>query len=78
MPEPHTRPESSLIPIERPRCPKCSDRMMLARNSPASKGYDSRTFECAKCDHTLTRDVARDPMKSETAGWQYSELKAPE
>lgn len=51
---------------------------MLARNSPASKGYDSRTFECAKCDHTLTRDVARDPMKSETAGWQYSELKAPE
>ncbi|WP_249134767.1 response regulator [Bradyrhizobium sp. AUGA SZCCT0222] len=52
--------------------------MMLARISPASESYDSRTFVCTKCDHTQTRTVARDPMKSETAGWQYSELKAPE
>ncbi|MBR1229606.1 response regulator [Bradyrhizobium sp. AUGA SZCCT0176] len=78
MPQPHARAEPSLIPIERPRCPKCSNRMMLARISPASESYDSRTFECTKCDHTQTRTVARDPMKSETAGWQYSELKAPE
>jgi len=52
--------------------------MMLNRISSASEGYDSRTFECTKCDHLLTRTVARDPMRSETAGWQYSELKAPE
>ena len=52
--------------------------MMLAGISPASEGYDSRTFSCTKCDYRLTRTVARDPMKSETAGWQYSELKAPE
>jgi hypothetical protein len=37
--------------------------------------YDSRAFECAEYDHTL---VARDPMKSETAAWQNSELQAPE
>jgi hypothetical protein len=78
MPQSHTRPEPSLIPIERPRCPQCSNRMMLAGISPASEGYDSRTFACTKCDHMLTRTVARDPMKSETAGWRYSELKAPE
>ena len=78
MPQSHTRPDPSLIPIERPRCPKCSNRMMLTSIDPASQGYDCRRFECAKCDYTLMRIVARDPMKSETAGWQYSELKAPE
>ena len=77
MPQPNTRPEPSLIPIERPRCPQCSNRMSLAMISPASEGYDSRTFECAKCNHTMTRTVARDPM-SDRSGWQYSELKAPE
>jgi transposase-like protein len=75
---PHTGPEPSLILIERPRCPKCSNRMMLAKTSPISSGYDSHTFECANCNHTLTRSVARDPMKSKAAGWQYSELTAPE
>jgi hypothetical protein len=78
MPQPHARPEPPLIPIERPRCPECSNRMMLARISPASEGYDSRTFECAKCNHTMTRTVARDPMESAQAGWQYSALKVPE
>ena len=52
--------------------------MMMTKMVPASEGYDSRTFECGKCHHTLTLTVARDPMKSVTAGWQYSELKAPE
>jgi hypothetical protein len=31
MPNAHIRPEPSLLPIERPRCPKCQGRMMLAR-----------------------------------------------
>ena len=51
--------------------------MMLAGISPASEGYDSRTFACTKCEHTLTRTVARDPM-SDKSGWQYSNRKAPE
>jgi hypothetical protein len=31
MSEVYLRPEPSLIPIERPRCPKCQGRMMLTR-----------------------------------------------
>jgi len=49
--------------------------MMLASINLASKGYNSRTFECAKCNRMRT--IARDPM-SDKSGWQYSELKAPE
>jgi len=51
--------------------------MMLTTIKPASEGYDSRTFECGSCQHTMTRTVARDPM-SDSSGWQYSNLKAPE
>jgi hypothetical protein len=35
--------------------------MMLARISPGPEGYDSRTFECAKCDHVLTLKVSSRP-----------------
>ena len=51
--------------------------MMLTMISPASEGYDSRTFECASCNHTMTRTIARDPM-SDKSGWQHSNLNAPE
>lgn len=78
MPQPHTRPEPSLLPIERPRCPACPGRMTLTKMAPASEGFDNRTFECGKCNRTVTLTVARDPMKSVAAGWQHSELKAPE
>jgi len=78
MPDSHIRSEPSLLPIERPRCPKCQARMMLARISPGPEGYDSRTFECAKCDHVLTVKVAHGPMKSDKAGWIAGELKPPE
>jgi hypothetical protein len=36
----------SLIPIERPRCPKCQARTMPARIEPRSDGADLRTFDC--------------------------------
>src|SRR6266699_142393 len=58
MPKAYTRPEPSLLPIERPRCPKCQSRMMLARIEPSPDGSDLRTFECQKCEHVhkvLTR-----------------------
>ena len=75
MPEPHTRPEPSLIPLLRPRCPKCESRMMLA--SPGPEGFDLRTFECKRCDHGYTTTIARDPMNAVSDGWAASELKAP-
>jgi hypothetical protein len=34
MPEAFRQSESSLLPSERPRCPKCQGRMMLARIEP--------------------------------------------
>jgi len=76
MPQSHMRPEPSLIPIERPRCPKCNGRMMLAHIEPAPGGADLRTFECPKCEHVHSV-LVDDPMKSEGAGWTNSQLKPP-
>ena len=77
MPESHTRAEPSLLPIERPRCPKCQSRMMLARIEPGPNGSDLRTFECAKCDH-IHKVLVEDPLKSSANGWMAGELKPPE
>jgi hypothetical protein len=47
---------SSVFPlpaIERPACPKCQTRMMLARIMPALLGTTLRTFECSVCNHVL-------------------------
>jgi hypothetical protein len=65
--------------IERPRCPKCENRMSLARIKPGSKGFDLSRFECDKCEHVLVVTVATDPMKSAKAmGWIAGELKPPD
>ena len=69
--------EPSLIPIERPRCPACQGRMMLARIEPSPGGADLRTFECPKCEH-VQKMLVEDPMKSGKAGWINSALQAPE
>jgi len=79
MPDPHSHFTGPwLMPIERPRCPKCISRMNLARIIPGPKGYDLRNFECEKCDHVVTLAVATDPMKSDKVGWLAGELKPPE
>ena len=76
MPLSQIRPDPSLLPIERPCCPKCQGRMMLASIEPAgpSTGSDLLTFKCPKCEH-VHKMLVGDPMKSD--GWQHSELKAP-
>jgi hypothetical protein len=73
------RPDPSLIPIERPQCLRCKGgRMMLARIQPGpQRNSEVRTFECPRCDHVLEQ-VALDPMKSEKAGWQNSDLNPPQ
>jgi hypothetical protein len=78
MPEFHIRSEPSLLPIERPHCPKCNGRMMLASIEPGPAHSDLRTFECPKCEHVHQMVVVSDPMKSESAGWQHSRLNPPE
>jgi hypothetical protein len=57
-----------LMPIERPRYPKCRNRMNLVRIMLGSKGLDLRNFECKRCDHVVTVTVAIDPTKSDKAG----------
>jgi transposase-like protein len=67
-----------LLPIEHPHCPKCADRMHLARIMPGPKGFDLRSFECGKCGYKVTLTIATDPMKSDKLGWLSGELKPPE
>ena len=75
MPQAHSS-EPSLIPTERPRCPRCHGRMMLARTVFGRAHSDLRTFECHKCGH-VHKMLVEDPMSSGNAGWQHSELKPP-
>jgi hypothetical protein len=52
--------------------------MRLARIAPGPSGFDVRTFECARCENVYTVTVSTDPLKSDAAGWIYSDLKAPD
>jgi hypothetical protein len=73
---------SSIIPfvaIERPACPKCQARMLLARIAPVRLGVDLHTFECEVCDHVLeTLTACEDPMQSKIVGrWIQGDLHSP-
>jgi hypothetical protein len=77
MPLAHIRQDPSLLPTERPRCPKCQGgRMMLARIEPGPAGSDLRTFECPKCEH-VHKVLAQDPFLSANTGWSQSGLSPP-
>ena len=79
MPESQSAKSASpLSALECPRCPHCQVRMTLEHISPAPRGYDLRTFECAKCDRISTRLVPTDPMKTGDAlRWLGGGLKPP-
>jgi predicted Zn finger-like uncharacterized protein len=76
MSQTYTRPDPSLLPIERPRCPECQGRMMLARIEPGPNGSDLRTFKCSKCEH-VHKVLAEDPIKSATVHWHNGNLNSP-
>ena len=76
VPEAYTRPEPSLHPIERPHCPKCHGRMMLARIEPSPDGSDLRTFECPKCEH-VQKMLVKDLLQSANTGWTEGGLRPP-
>jgi hypothetical protein len=71
MPEKlHMRPEPCLLPVRRPGCPKCEGHMMLAAIMPGPEGFELRTFECRKCDHSFTNAVAKtDAAPMTAAAW---------
>jgi len=77
-----SQPPSSIIPfvaIERPACPKCPARMLLARIAPVRLGVDLHPFKCAVCDHVLeTLTACEDPMQSNIVGrWIQGDLHSP-
>jgi hypothetical protein len=67
-----------LSAIERPRCPHCQTRTMLAGIAPGPAGYLLRTFECSKCDRVQRTLVVSDPMSGDVTGWLAGELKSPD
>jgi DNA-directed RNA polymerase subunit RPC12/RpoP len=76
MPEAFIRSDPSLLPIERPRCPECQGRMMLAHIEPGPAHSDLRTFECPKCGH-VHKMLVEDPLKSANTGWTAGGLAPP-
>lgn len=43
--------------IDRPACPQCGSKMMLAGIEPVAPGIDHHSFECDSCDHSETTTV---------------------
>ena len=76
MSQAYPRPDPSLLPIERPRCPVCEGRMNLAGIAPGPDGSDLRTFECSRCGG-VHKVLAEDPMKSTKVQWHNSRLHSP-
>ena len=66
-----------LLAIQQLRCPRCRTRMKLARISPGPRGFEIRTFDCARCDHLEQIAIASDPMESDAVGWFCGELRPP-
>jgi hypothetical protein len=69
--------DPELLPIHRPRCPDCQMRMITAAVSSGPEGFEHRTFECLRCNHTETRILACDPLGSDAVGWAMTELRPP-
>ncbi len=70
-------PNPELMPIQRPRCPKCEMRMVTIWSRPEPDGLETRAFECLKCGHTETRSGA-DPMKAgDVSRWISGQLGKP-
>lgn len=74
MPKP---PPSIIDVLERPRCRRCGLRMAFAGVQPGpSKDFETRKFDCSKCETAQERQVAKDPLQ-DAAGWHNSPLQPP-
>lgn len=71
--------DPELLPIQRPRCPKCQMRMVSTNVAAANGGLEDRTFECMKCGNVATKRIIADPLVSPAAvAWTEGSLKPPE
>ena len=69
-----TKPFPELLPIQRPRCPRCTTRMKATDVASGPDGFEHWKFECPKCGDTKTNVIASDPLKSDAVGWLSGEL----
>jgi hypothetical protein len=71
-----SRPVPSLLPIECPKCPRCSFRMALAKAEQRPDHSEKRMFECEKCSFIDTK-IVPDPLKSDAVARLTSGLRPP-
>jgi hypothetical protein len=66
------------VEIQRPACPKCQARILVARIVPDAWA-STYTHLSALCDHVLqTLTAYEDPMKSRALGrWLDGDLRSP-
>jgi uncharacterized Zn finger protein len=73
-----SKSDPGLLPIQRPRCPKCQTRMVSTGVAATVRGFEDRTFKCMKCGHVETRRMVADPLASpNTVAWIEGSLKPP-
>jgi hypothetical protein len=53
-----TNLDPGLLPIRRPKCPRCNVRMTEIDVADGPEGFERHTFECARCG---LRDVKISP-----------------
>jgi hypothetical protein len=70
--------DPELLPMGRPRCPKCQARMVTTAVVDGPDGFEHHTFECQKCGHSEQKVVAVDPLKPDAVAWTHSELRPPQ
>lgn len=61
-----------LIPIERPHCRQCQNRMASIAVAPNGS---SVTIKCGQCGYTVAHELA-EPLEH-SAGWINSSLQPP-
>ena len=76
MPQAHIRSDPSLLPIERPCCPKCHARMTLARIGSGPNGSDVWIFQGSKREQ-VHKILAEDLIESTKAQWHNGRLASP-
>ena len=62
----------------RPRCPKCQSRTEVRHIAVARAGFEHWTLRCTKCGLIHEAQVSADPMKSDAARWEHSDLQPPQ
>lgn len=71
-----TRPAPSLLPIERPRCPRCQSRMALISLEQRPDHSEKRSFECSKCSRVDTK-ILPDPLSADVVIRLANSLRPP-